>query len=278
MIDNTVFCSGFWDVTNNSKRSMDHYKEFLPGTIKMLSGGRLVFFHDGGWIKDAVGDLAHKYDVSVEFVLREIPDLPMRQQADKFVRLGSLTDLSEIEKHAKKRIRKEKGLKHYHRELKESGEDAYRDLLSVWFSKAFLVNEVSAMWECDEAHNFAWVDASISRFSQQRKNWKFTECSFSRADRLYHYPSKLRYWGKPLPINASFMLGRKKVWDDVCSYFLAELDRLSETPYPHDEETVLGSIWYRNRHLFESMDTAGYRQLRLEIYRLRQRALSFIGG
>lgn len=278
MIENTVFCSGFWGVANNSKRSVEHYKKLLPGTIKMLSGERLVFFHDGGWIKDAVGELAHKHNVSIEFFLREIPELPMRRQADEFVRLGSLTDLSEVEKYAKRRKRKEKGLKHYHRELKGSGEAAYRDLLSVWFSKVFLVNEIAATRGGDQSENFAWVDASISRFSQQRKNWNFTEYSFPKADRLYHYPSKLRCWGKPLPINASFMLGSRQVWDDICSYFLSELDRLREVPYPHDEETVLGSIWYRQRHLFESMDAIGYRQLRLEIYRLRHRMLRLISA
>lgn len=271
VLDDVVFCSGFWSVSDNKKRDIEHYKKLLPETMEMLSGGCLVFFYEDEWVRLDVERLAEKFCVTAELIYMPLENLPMRGRAAEFVELAKSTSLPEIEKIAGNKARKEKGLKHYHRELKESGELVYKDLLSIWFSKVFLVEQVSASSKYFAHEKFAWVDASIARFSRQRKHWDFTGFLFSQHDRLYHYPSKLRFWGRPLPLNASFMLGSREVWENICLNFIKVLGELKEVPYPHDEETVLGLIWYRKRHLFFSMDEFGYRKVRLETYRLYQK-------
>ncbi|WP_280570380.1 hypothetical protein [Chromohalobacter sp. 296-RDG] len=268
LIDEAVFCSGFWVVGDNKKRDLDHYKKLFPEALKMLSGGYLVFFYEDDWVKEEINKLAIENNVEVCFVFCAVQDLPMRMHACDFARLATVSNINSIRKMAKNRGRKEKGLKHYKREIQESGVHVYEDLLSIWFSKIFLVRKVVEEGLCHDAKKFAWMDISVSRFSGQRESWDFVNLKFPRADKVYHYPSKLRYQGKPLPLNASLMIGGKGVWQDLCSSFLFELESLKETPYPHDEETVLGSIWYKERKFFKCIGRMDYRKIRLEFYRV----------
>jgi hypothetical protein len=56
--------------------------------------------------------------------------------------------------------------------------------------------------------------------------------------------------GVRLPISASFMSGGEKIWEEVETLFINELESLNSIAYAHDEETLLTNIVLKNPNLF----------------------------
>jgi hypothetical protein len=140
----------------------------------------------------------------------------------------------------------EKGVTHYWRDLKGGGADAYRAMLAIWLSKIALTSDVA---RDHESMSVAWVDASVARFNLRRTNWNFTQDQGHPA-KISHFASPMRFFGRPLPLNASYLEGRSSVWTELERLFNAMLEKALQMPYGHDEETVLAQCLSASPDLF----------------------------
>ena len=150
--------------------------------------------------------------------------------------------------------RNEKGLVHYRREFKRSGEDSFRKVFTVWTSKLFLVNNIINENPFNTNY-FAWIDVSASRVNINKKY--FTQ--FYLPNQIYHFSMNLmRYYGISLPIMGFFMIAHKNIWKKLIPLYEKQLQLSKNSKYAHDEETVLYLIWKDNKDLF--CDIKKYKQ------------------
>lgn len=228
-----LYVSGLWIIKNNAKRSSGHYYRNLPSTIEFLKGSRLIFYYDNSDILSEVSRLASKYQVTLEPMRTDLQDLPCWDWA---VALADSCEAMQLDQFLMpENFASEKGVVHYWRDLKKGGRESYIKILAVWLSKISLVTNVM-----HNRHNesIAWVDASISRFKDDRENWNFSKVG-SVPGCISHYGNRMRFHGRKLPLNASYLEGDKQAWTAVESIYYDMLPRAARTPYGHDEETVL---------------------------------------
>ena len=145
----------------------------------------------------------------------------------------------------------EKGIFHYKRDHINSSPACYRKLFTIWSSKLFLIEQTFKENLFDSDY-FAWSDISISRFKEKRKNWNFMKQIYSN-NYIYHFDSVMRYYGKKLDLNASFLFGAKNVWIEFIREFKKKLDELKDTNYAHDEETII-STFYKDLNIFKKIN------------------------
>ena len=146
--------------------------------------------------------------------------------------------------------KREKGLNHNIREYRQIGDISYRKIFTIWASKLFLVEKTINDNPFSNSY-FAWVDATVSRFDSKREN-NFLARSFGTRH-LYHYKSPMFFYGKRLPVNASFMLAHKKIFEDIIGDYRSELENSKYSNYAHDEETILGLIYEKNARHFRRL-------------------------
>ncbi len=238
------FCTMFYRISGNEKRSLTHYIRLLPKTMKMLCGNILYLYCEDMEIAEAFAKEAEKWNV--EIVVIEIPleDLPTRQIIEPIIttcKNSSEADHAEAQNHPR-----DKGTRHYRRDFLGSGENAFRDLLTVWTSKISLARQAA---EYEPEAQMAWVDASVAKFNYSRTNWNFRELELPSC-KISHYASPMFFGSSPLPINASFLSSSSKMWIKLEDLFLEQLKTSSVDGYIHDEETVLGLIVERYPEMF----------------------------
>lgn len=246
--DGILYVTGYWRLPGNTKRPVEHYARELPRSLEMIAGGPLLLYHDDPAVEAAVAEACAPLGIDLRPVRLPVADLPGFRHGDALV--AGCRAMPREGPRAIPANHFEKGHMHYTRDLVGSGEATYRALLAVWLSKVPLTARAAA---APQAPRFvAWMDASIARFSGRRSNWDFPNQPFAE-DALNHYASPMRYLGRPLPLNASFLAARGAVWAEVEAAFAAELEARLGDAYAHDEETVLGHVHARRPALFHTL-------------------------
>jgi hypothetical protein len=245
----TTYCLGYWVLPDNAKRPVGHYVALLPLTIRMIAGQRLILLTDDSRVVQLVRDCCTQDGVELLWWNRCVGDLPafglaaeIVQRTEEFGR-GSERPSD---------FHREKGLLHYWRDLLGGGAAAYRQILAIWLSKVMILEEASRINPFASAQ-FAWIDASVSRFNRHRRNWNFATLP-QQADKIAHYGSIMRKHGNPLSLNASFLRGDRLAWSRLGELYLAALTAAVSEPYPNDEETILHGVREKQPDAFLRVD------------------------
>lgn len=237
------YVSGLWILPSNPKYTSRHYLDLLPATIAMLRGQTLLFHSNDEAVLDRAGVIAIEHGVTFEGVTCPVADLPARDAAQALVESCAAMQLDLFPRPSD--FFNEKGVVHYWRDLKGGGADIYRDMLTIWLSKI----PISAGVARDRDRSVAWVDASIARVNGKRENW-----DFSRVDgvpgRISHYGSPMRHFGRTLPLSAGYLEGDPEAWTMLRTLYTDALERAAQSPYGHDEETILGHCVSERPDLF----------------------------
>src|SRR5579871_1407073 len=157
----TTYCMGYWPIPGNAKNPAEHYETFIPRTVAMLSGQRMVLFTDDLRTSQIVAQCCKRSEVDLLHIGRSISDLPGLPFARDILRQ---TECYGRDRTRPEDFQNEKGSVHYWRDFIGSGPQAYEKILAIWLSKVFLIHEVVQHNPFD-SEQFAWVDASVARFN-----------------------------------------------------------------------------------------------------------------
>lgn len=243
-----VYCSGYWPVAGNNKRSFDHYAEYLPKTLQMLAGSKLWFYSGDADLLEHVAGICSTEAIALTPVLLDVTQLPAWGVAADYVAACERMRLDLYGRPARRM--KEKGVNHYWRDLVGSGSVAYRQVMTIWLSKVELSAALAASLE--QGDTVAWVDASLARKNHSRPCWDFTRCLLPPG-KLTHYPSQARIYGSTLPLSAGFLAADGPTWQLVQERFVAARAALAAMAYGHDEETILSKCLADQPDLFHSL-------------------------
>ena len=244
-----VYCSGYWPLPGNQKRELSHYDAYLPLTIQMLAGSTLHFYSSDDAVLQQVADLCSVHHITAHLVQMQLAELPAWGIAAEFVRCCEQMNLQVYG--CTERRTKDKGVRHYWRDLQGSGAEAYRSLLAIWLSKVDLAASLADGLASDRV--LAWVDASLARKNHGRLGWDFTQLVIP-AGQVCHYRSKMSVYGSKLPLSAGFLAADASTWRDLAAIYVAMRQRLTTMPYGHDEETILSRCQVDYPGLFYCID------------------------
>lgn len=73
------FCTMFYRISENEKRSLTHYIRLLPKTIKMLRVNILYLYCEDTEVAEAFAKEAEKWNVELVVIKIPLEDLPTRQ-------------------------------------------------------------------------------------------------------------------------------------------------------------------------------------------------------
>ena len=254
-----LYLSGYWPLNGNRKRSNEHYRSLLPQTLRLLHGSNLLFYSSSQEVLDWVEPLAVQENIAVQLVLRPLDALPAWDLAALAVKSCEAMALDHLQSPAS--FSGEKGVIHYWRDFKASGPDLCRKLMAVWLSKVALVAEQASS---ERFSKLTWVDSSMARFNHRRSHWRFW-LAHHPHQRLSHYRSEMRCWGRSLPLNASYLSGPRELWPRLQTLFERNAALALQMPYGHDEETILAACLQQQPELFHPL---GVPYKRLQGHRL----------
>ncbi len=242
---NITYVVGLWIVAGNTKRSRDHYFDHLPATLRLLKDKRVVFLYDDDMVAEfAKQNLDTSLCVFEKISLSKMIDMT---NAYKFVELAKQFQVVSFA-----RMKAEKGLIHYRRDLIDSGEQTYKQVLSIWLSKVFLVTDIAIRKNPFHTASFAWVDASLSRFNSDTVTQMLEEPV--NPSKVLLARSGMRYKGKKLRFNAGFILATAENWQKLRGYYDRELMKSLNDIYPIDEEVLLNRASYQNPNLLDNFE------------------------
>jgi hypothetical protein len=243
-----TYVTGYWMLPSNAKNPVEHYQKLIPQSMEMIAGRKLILYFDDAQTEAMFAEACEALDVRLQTVRVSVEALPAYRHADAFADGCRSMRREEFDRTPLRWL--EKGLIHYRRDFMGAGEEVYRRLITIWMSKVALTSQAASGG--GDATYFAWMDASVARFSGRRTNWNFPVQTFApRA--LNHYASTMSYRGERLPLNASFMLGTPEVWAAVSLAFDAWLQASLSDAYAHDEETILGLVHRDRPELFHTL-------------------------
>ncbi len=249
-----TYCTGYWILPANKKRSPEHYRERIPKTLQMIRGSKLVVFHETPSVLDMFESAAKDSGVTIVGQRIALSDLPAFKFAPALLACCKSMDPERFQTDYPN-PGKEKAVGRYLSTYLESGEESYMGLMTIWMSKVYLVTRAMETSGSDGSKFFAWIDASVSRVSRLRSNWNFAKIPFN-SNSIHHYDSKIHYLGQRLSISAGFLCAHADIWPKFLTLFEGELlDSLTDR-YAHDEETLLHRIMQKHPHLFTKV---GYR-------------------
>lgn len=241
LVQNTLFVSGYWQVAGNQKRDLNVYLDNLRDTLKMIKGGRLIFYTSVMDKADEITAFCRKLSIDVQIIESSISSLPAADKAESFTeqafkmnidRLSFLTLPS-----------KEKGIAHYRRDLKPDP-FVYQQMLTIWLSKFELVNN-----HLDGEEYCAWIDAGFSRVRYERSNCNLQKLKI-KNDKISFYSSPMTFFGQPIPVSAGFLHANKGCWLTFLKIFRQCTISFKNLPYPIDEEIIIAEVYSRNPNLF----------------------------
>jgi len=240
-----TYCVGLWLVPGNKKRSREHYLAHLPKTLELLKNKKVIFLYDDDSILEFVrAKIETKYFFAKKVLVNE---MRAHHHIDQLI---ASAKKFKIVKFA--RLKAEKGLIHYNRDLIGSGEDAYKTILAVWLSKVFVVHDIAIKKNPFNTNAFAWVDASLSRVAINRNSANFVDVS--ATDKVLMRGSGMRYKGKQINFSAGFILATIENWRMLNKHYSEEFSKAIYEPYPNDDETLLHKISMKHSHLFRKIE------------------------
>lgn len=251
-----TYVSGFWLLPDSPKYASEHYWHLIPKTLRMLSGQRLVFFYDNESIGDFIRDQASENAIDLLAIYWDLKELPGHEYSESLLQCCRAMGLDSFPEPKTKAG--EKGSIHYWRDYKRGGDDFYKSVIAIWISKLDLIRHAIVNTEPESeryGYNYAWIDASISRFNRVRKNWDFRKCALPEGV-LNHYGNNMRYYSQVLPVNASFLHADVKTWETIYRLFWEKIEQSLTTSYGHDEETLLSLCAEERPELFNQIGSA----------------------
>jgi hypothetical protein len=238
--DNDItYVIGFWRVNNNVKHDMSHYYKIMPKTFNRLKKKKIVFFYGD----DNILKYVNKIRKTQDFIAIKIPvkELPTYELSADYLESCKNQDIDYL-------ISKndEKGLNHYRREYKKSGEEAYRKIISIWTSKLLLIKKVIDSNPFDSKF-FVWADAAIGKTKLKIRKTDYN-MNFINTNRSY-----MIYMGERIKNGAGFMISSYDTWLKLIPLYEKKLEELRHSNYAHDEETILHLICKENEELFNNI-------------------------
>lgn len=239
----TTYLTGYWHVKKNTKHSFhSHYKKFIPKTLRMLRDCNIVFCYEDERIRSFVKD--HVKTKNIIFKKIAIESMPTYDLSKYYLK-------SCKNQNNKGFGQREKGLVHYKREYKRSGQDCFRKIFSIWTSKILILKEIIEENPFNTEY-FAWNDVGISKVQNISK--KVLTDTYS-GNKLYYLRdvSSMKYFGKLLQVPACFLTANKKTWNEIIPLYEKELNENKRSNYAHDEETILNLVYKKNRFIFSGI-------------------------
>ena len=241
------YVMGYWPIASNTKRPLEHYSKYIKLSFEMLSGQNLHFLSGNKAALSMARALAKQYEINLYLDKVTLDELPKRPHMTKLVQRarefgGRLFDPPDD-------FDNDKGLIHYWRDLRWSDEETFKTLFCIWHSKVDLLTR-AATRNAFRADELAWVDATVSRFTNLREAWDFRKVARIVPKTIHHYPNVMRKGGRELPLNASFLLGDLEAISNLkAAYDEGFFESLNEI-YPNDEETVLATVLSKHPSMF----------------------------
>ncbi|MBD3354816.1 hypothetical protein GF361_02430 [Candidatus Woesearchaeota archaeon] len=215
-MDNTTYCIGYWNIRDNKKNSIDHYLSLIPKTLDMIGDNCIDFFYQDDNILDFIIQNKKTNKFNANKIMVE--DLPTYYIAEKYI---------------------------------GSRKDSFRDILAIWTSKLFLVED-SIKKDYFQNKYFAWADASISKMNGKRKNWDFMNQEYDEKH-IYLYDSNKRFKDENITTSAGFIKGSKDIFLNIISLYKNKLEKCAGSECNHDEETLMYLIFKENKNLFKNI-------------------------
>lgn len=244
-----TYVMAYWPIAGNAKRSLDHYTKHLALSLEMLAGQNLYFISGNNNVLSSVEALCRTHGIALHVEKLLLDDLRKRPQMD--VLLHRAQAFGARLRAPPSDFRRDKGLIHYWRDLRQSGEDTFRRMFCIWHSKIDLLHK-AAQDNPFGSTEFAWVDASISRFNHQRAGWDFRKVDCTPGV-IRHYPNVMRKNGRELALNASFLLGDRAAVGTLREAYETAFTVCLGEDYPNDEETVLDLLVAQRPGLFSAI-------------------------
>lgn len=235
-----TYILGYWKIPRNPKRNLTYYKNIMLNTLERLKGKHVVFFYDDNEIFEHINPLnsgGHKI-----FLMKYlIEDLPTFDICKDLLNSCKNQDLS---RYTIKDIEKEKGYVHYNRDYKLSDDNTYHKIITVWTSKLFLIEKIMDLNPC-KTDNFAWIDASATRFNVRQKFYEtFKQGSINAIN------TSMQYNGERMFHGATIMIADSETWSWLIPLFKTKLDEVKHSRYAHDEETIMYLIYKEDPERF----------------------------
>ena len=248
-----TYVMAYWPVASNAKRSLDHYTKHLALSLEMLAGQNLYFISGNKSVLASVEELCRKNNINLHVDKLLLDDLAKRSSMDTLLnrakRFGASLRAPPSD------FQNDKGLIHYWRDLRQAGDETFQKIFSIWHSKIDLLHRAASLNPFSSTQ-FAWVDASVSRFNQRRPGWDFRDIAAVTPGVIHHFPNDMRKNGRRLALNASVLLGDRQAIDRLHSEYQEAFARCLEEDYPNDEETVIDTIVSREPQLFSAISGA----------------------
>ena len=250
MTKDTTYCSGLWLLPQNPKNDELHYMRFLPETLKLIAGGRLVFYTPHPEVAQQVDALCRDFDIALKLRELRVEDLRAFGIAEDYCRACQATNLDHLPRPSS--FRGEKTLVHYWRDFKDGGWDVYRRMIAIWLSRIHLVSHHVIPFDPFETTYFTWIDATISRVSETRENWDFTKVE-PAAGQVSHYGARLKFFGRRLPVSGGVLESDRAGWSALHALYETYLEGSKHSAYAHDDETLLSFCHAERPELFRKI-------------------------
>lgn len=247
-----TYVMAYWPIPGNAKRSLDHYTEHLAQSLAMLAGQKLHFISGNNNVLASVESMCRAHGITLHVEKRVLDELAKRPQMETLLQRAKAFGARLSAPPAD--FQRDKGLIHYWRDLRQSGDETFKRVFCIWHSKIDLLHKAAADNPL-AAEEFAWVDASISRFNNQRPGWDFRQVRGTPGV-IRHYPNVMRKNGAELALNASFLLGDGPAIAQLHGEYEKAFAASLTEDYPNDEETVLDAVVTRRPSLFQAITSA----------------------
>jgi hypothetical protein len=235
-----TYVTGFWEVKNNVKHNMIHYKKHIPKTLNRLRYKNVIFFYED----DEILRYIKKYSKNTNFISVKLPLIKLPTYELSYDLLNSCKNQDNAYLKSINNQR-EKGLNHYNREYLKSGEDAYRGIISIWTSKVLLIEKVIELNPFN-SDVFFWCDSAITKFKFNIRKINYN------MNVINTNPSYGKYMGELLKHSAGLMISSKSTWLILIELYKNKLNEIKDSNYAHDEETILYLIYKENNNLFDN--------------------------
>ena len=229
-----TYIVGYWKIPENPKRDFQYYMNVIANTFEKLKGHPVVFFYQDDEVFQKIEALKVEGH-NIIFIKTAIEDLPTYALSANLLQSCKLQNMNYLKIKEKEKV-KEKGYVHFNRDLTLSDDDTYRKMITIWTSKFYLIEQIINI-NPFKTDDFAWVDASASRFRVRDDLYKTFKNGLINA-----LNTSMTYNGERLFNGATIMISDRETWEWFIPLYKDILDKEKDSNYAHDEETLFKEI------------------------------------
>lgn len=244
-----LYVSGYWPIAGNVKRSGAHYSNWFPQTLQMLRGADLIFYSTSEDVLEWAQRLCVAQGVKMLPRIRALDEMQAWSLAGQLVQSCERMALDSWDRPSS--FAGEKGVVHYWRDLRGAGADVFRCLNTIWLCRTDLLAQESVQAP-DHVERLAWIDSTMARFNGQRSNWRFW-MNAEPMDRVSHYASPMRFYGRRLAYNGSYVSAPRSVWPEFAQLMHRVGNQAAQMAYGHDDETIVNECVRQRPELFHCL-------------------------